>query len=346
MAEQDDTQKPPSTRKSFNTLRLERDVLDILAREGLISAQMRQDGLTLLHPAHAWGQWALMLLTTSGTILILAGIIFFFAFNWVALSPFQKLALLQGLVVASASAAALASSRLLPGQLLLLVSSVLVGVFLAVFGQIYQTEADPWQLFALWALLIFPWTILSAFSLQWLLWLVLLNLAIALWWDRLSVSVIWLAQEEGLVASLSLLNGSVLIVREALASKAQFVWLNTLWTRWLPAAVVLALLFAPFMTFVTVEANTSLEIAVGLLALLAYGSIFITYRFVWPDLPILAMWALCLCILILFSFVSLAAEWEWSDIAITLIASLLALSIFSFAAWYLRSLSAKSGGMQ
>ncbi|MBC8290414.1 MAG: DUF2157 domain-containing protein, partial [Planctomycetes bacterium] len=45
------------------------------------------------------------------------------------------------------------------------------GVFLAVFGQVYQTGADEWLLFAGWAGLILPWTALSRFEALWILWL-------------------------------------------------------------------------------------------------------------------------------------------------------------------------------
>lgn len=344
MIEQSKRQRAERAHEATNNLRLDRDALDILARDGLISTRMHQDGLALLHPAHSWGQWTLVLLAICGTTLILSGIVFFFAYNWVVLSTFQKFSLLQGAVVITASGATLASNRSLLSQLLLFVSSVLVGVFLAVFGQIYQTGADPWQLFALWALLILPWTLLSAFALQWLLLLALLNVALALWWDRLPF--IWLAEEEGLLVSLALLNGVVLLVREGLVGKVQFGWLDGVWTRWLLAGAVLALLFTPLMALATGEANTSLETTVGIFALLAYGVIFVTYRFVWLELPILAMWALCLCILVLFSFTSLASDWGWGDIAITLVAAFLTLSLFTFAARYLKTLVTKSGEIE
>ncbi len=46
-----------------------------------------------------------------------------------------------------------------PGKAALLLATLLLGVFLALFGQTYQTGADPWQLFANWALLILPWEV-------------------------------------------------------------------------------------------------------------------------------------------------------------------------------------------
>lgn len=298
---------------------LGRDVLDILARDGLITPEMRQSGLLRLHPPHRWGQWGLVLLAVSGTVLILSGIVFFFAFNWGALSSFQKFAMLQAAVMLTAAGAALLSRKLLLSQLLLLASSVLVGVFLAVFGQIYQTGADPWQLFALWALLILPWTCLSGFVLQWLLWLALINLSLILWWDQMPW--IWAAQEEGLMASLALLNGGFLIVREAFAHKSGFGWLRALWTRWILAGMVLMPLFIPLLTLLTADASSSLEIGSGLLALCSYGLVFVCYRLVWPDVPVLTMWSLSCCLLLILAFSTLASDWGWNDIVIVFLAS-------------------------
>ena len=43
----------------------------------------------------------------------------------------------------------------------LIAASVLVGVLLAVIGQVYHTGADAYSLFAAWTLLILPWTLAS-----------------------------------------------------------------------------------------------------------------------------------------------------------------------------------------
>lgn len=56
-----------------------------------------------------------------------------------------------------------------------------MGVFWAVFGQIYQTGADAWQLFALWAACIAPWLPIRPATALWALWVTTLNIALALW---------------------------------------------------------------------------------------------------------------------------------------------------------------------
>ena len=60
----------------------------------------------------------------------------------------------------------------------LLSAMILVGGLMALFGQTYQTGADPWQLFFNWALLVFPWVLISRFHVMWLVWLGLLNLSV------------------------------------------------------------------------------------------------------------------------------------------------------------------------
>ncbi|MCP5010947.1 MAG: DUF2157 domain-containing protein, partial [Aestuariibacter sp.] len=50
-------------------------------------------------------------------------------------------------------------------------------------GQTYQTGADPWQLFANWALLILPWVLVGRFAPLWLVWIALINLSIFLYFS-------------------------------------------------------------------------------------------------------------------------------------------------------------------
>lgn len=103
-----------------------------------------------------------------GTALILAAIIFFFAFNWDSLPKLGKLGIIQVGFVASCLAATLTQKNTVLSQTLLFAAATLVGVFLAVFGQIYQTGADPWQLFTLWAALILPFALIANNQPQWL----------------------------------------------------------------------------------------------------------------------------------------------------------------------------------
>ena len=47
------------------------------------------------------------------------------------------------------------------GKAALLAASLFVGALLALIGQIYQTGADTFEMFAAWAALILPWVLVG-----------------------------------------------------------------------------------------------------------------------------------------------------------------------------------------
>lgn len=125
-----------------------------------------------LPPRH-WALWIMRLSLLLGTALLLTGIVFFFAYNWAKMPVWSKFALIQGAMLLCFVAAAIVGPDRLVGQALVLSGTVLIGVFFAVFGQVYQTGANAWQLFALWAVLMFGFLLLSQSPAQWLLqWLI------------------------------------------------------------------------------------------------------------------------------------------------------------------------------
>ena len=94
-----------------------------------------------------------------------------------------KFALVEGallLTLISYLALVFFKKSLLLQQLLLLAASLMTGALLALVGQVYQTGADSWQLFAIWSVLIVPWVAISRFPILWLLLLGLINLTVML----------------------------------------------------------------------------------------------------------------------------------------------------------------------
>ena len=71
-------------------------------------------------------------------------------------------------------------ARGIPGALLAL-AGILLGALLALLGQTYQTGADTWELFAWWAVLLLPWALAAASQAVWLLWTLVVNVAMVLW---------------------------------------------------------------------------------------------------------------------------------------------------------------------
>ena len=85
-----------------------------------------------------------------GAVALVLSLVFFIAYNWLYMGKLAKFALVEGaLVITIALYVALSFRRRFSfiRQLLLLIASVVTGSLLALFGQVYQTGADTWQLF-------------------------------------------------------------------------------------------------------------------------------------------------------------------------------------------------------
>ena len=93
---------------------------------------------------------------------------------------------------------------------------------MALFGQTYQTGADPWQLFFNWALVITPWVLVSRFSAVWLIWVAIWNLALHLYIEAFYTYE--LQFYSGLV-----LNTFILVSWQIALSTRKFSWLNNSW---------------------------------------------------------------------------------------------------------------------
>ena len=106
------------------------------------------------------------------------GVVMWIAANWASMGRAGHFALLQGLVLVMGVGAALKPAARGPLGLLALLG---IGALFAYFGQTYQTGADPWQLFALWAVLALPlcWGVRS--DVLWAPWALVVVTAISLW---------------------------------------------------------------------------------------------------------------------------------------------------------------------
>jgi uncharacterized membrane protein len=131
----------------------------------------------------AWARFLGLALLLLGAGLVLSGVVSFFAFNWATLGRFAKFALLET-GIAACALLGWWRARDVVGRVALFAAAVLVGPLLGVFGQTYQTGADPWGLFAVWALLILPWVLAAAFTPLWILEVALCDLALGLWWAQ------------------------------------------------------------------------------------------------------------------------------------------------------------------
>lgn len=184
-------------------------VIDDLRAAGLLTEAEHASAVARLRASRDWAGPADVLLLVLGAVLLLAGVVFFFAWNWNAIPKGARLGIVEaGIIVCFA--ASLRTSDL-PQRVLMFAASVLVGVFLAVAGQIYQTGADPWTLFAAWAALIVPWTLAAPFPLTTLLLIAVANVAV---WLCLTQQTL-LAAHAYVFVVLSLLNTTALVACES-----------------------------------------------------------------------------------------------------------------------------------
>ena len=195
----------------------------------------------------AWATWAGRTILALGAGHLLAGVVSFFAYNWADMSAFAKFATIEaGLVIALAGAWYAGIERAV-GQALLIAASILVGVLLAVIGQVYNTDADAYSLFVAWTLLILPWTLASRSAAHWFLWLVVLYLALSLYGEQILIPEGRLT-ESALEVGLGVLTALVLALREVAVRKGM-AWAAA-WTRIALLIAALGLLFWPAAGYV------------------------------------------------------------------------------------------------
>lgn len=220
--------------------------LQRLRRAGVLDAAAFQQALHRLQPAADWIGWLRVNLLLVGAALTLAGVVYFFAYNWQELGRFEKLGLIELALAGCGLAAWRTGLQHLPGKLLLLAAGVLVGVFLAVYGQIYQTGADAFELFVGWAALILVWVALARFAGFWLLWLVLAEVGWSLYWVQVLQPQHRLdsLDEAGLWFGLAAINAAALAALEGAARGPR--WLRFLFLTMLLAACTVPALAAIF----------------------------------------------------------------------------------------------------
>ena len=232
-----------------------------------------------------WHRFLSRTLTLLGAALVLAGIVCFFAFNWNRIGRFGKLGLIEVSIVCAALVGWWRLPRL-SGQIAITAAAVLVGPLLGVIGQAYQTGADPYNLFVTWALVIIPWVIAARFTTLWVVEVVLLDVALTLWWSQVvspNVADTWVAR----FVVIAVVHATAVVVWEWQIRRAK-PWLSERW-----AAHELAL--AGFIALTIAAAWFILEPddyarrfnvagAVGLAGLVAsIASAFWYYRLRRPD---------------------------------------------------------------
>ena len=250
------------------------DILEWAAAERIAAANLRRalEIGGVLPDRERWRRFLDQLLLWLGVVMVAASVIFFLAYNWHELGRYAKFALAEGMIVAALAVLWWQGLERIGGKAALLAAALFTGALLALIGQTYQTGADTFELFAVWAVAILPWALLARLPALWVLWLALANLAVVLYfqafrgffgliftterqlWLLFGLNTIALALWEGLALAgiawlrerwalrlLATASGACVTALAVFAvfDKTAFGWALPVWLAWLGAAYAL-----------------------------------------------------------------------------------------------------------
>lgn len=213
-------------------------ILDALFQKKCLS---KSDYICLLDkycPRNERDFWSRCLLA-AGSGLVLAGIVCFFAANWSRLGDVLKLGLPLAGLVGCGLGAFWKGLEKTSAQAFVFGAAVLLGVFWAVFGQVYQTGAFVYEFFAVWVLCLLPLCLLA--RNKWL-WLVTFYLAVIYWLNR-NDSFLWDLQH-GWAWLVLVLGGSaawaVACWKKAGVGFERFIWVPLGIGVWVEGGLIMA----------------------------------------------------------------------------------------------------------
>ncbi len=162
---------------------IDRKDIFILNRHSNMATQNISEALHrhVYHDKQSWSKFLRIFLIALGVGFTVAGIVFFFAYNWADLNKFLKIGLIESLVVITTITALYIKLSLLVRNIVLTGAAVLVGVLFSVFGQVYQTGANAYDFFMAWTVFVTLWVAVSNFAPLWLLYIVLVNSTLTLY---------------------------------------------------------------------------------------------------------------------------------------------------------------------
>lgn len=315
----------------YQTARLRHDVARWQALGKLSPAAVRfirQQCEPMLQPRD-WMLFFRHLCAWLGCVLLASAVVCAVAANWDRIGPIARLLGLQCLLVVTVAASLL--PRLAPRArtLLLLLSTVMLGALLALVGQTYQTGADPWQLFATWALLMLPWTLASASVVLCLLGVLIGNVAIFLWGEQSGHG-----GSHAVLAIFTLWNAGALIAWEA--GRMRWAWLRApAGTRVLSALLVGVL--AAYAAGQSMRAGTFITPALMWWALVTMGA-GMFYRYGRRDVATLAVLLLGV-IVVMTTQVAVHLSWDVDHAILLALLALVVLAQAGLAAAWLRRLA-------
>ncbi|MCV6608335.1 MAG: DUF4401 domain-containing protein [Campylobacterales bacterium] len=175
-------------------------------------------------------------LSWIGMFFIGSGVVFFFAYNWNELHKFEKLGVTISFIFVAIGIYLFSKKDSILNDTSLWLATVGIGVTLAVFGQIYQTGADAYNLFVAWSIFAFGLVGVSKSSINWFTFLILINLTLRLYLEQA------LHMDEQGITSIMIVGNSFIALLLFFAVKKE----NLSQFKWLLEAVILYLLLLNF----------------------------------------------------------------------------------------------------
>ena len=329
------------------------NVHELAAELGLDEAACRRAiEIAQLSPSTTeWQGYIDHFLTAVGTLLVVAGVTAFFAWNWADLSQISKFALIESGIVATVVLAWRLGIDSIGGRASLFSGAFLVGVLLAVFGQVYQTGADPYGLFLGWAVLILPWVIIGRQAGLWMLFQVLLNLAFIMYWtqvlhppegwwqlSQLLGPLVWLASlmmDSTMGSILFAMNAIALLAWETAAGRG-VIWMQG---RWYPRVIAFGALSTVLIPTLLMIIGASFGVTSGLssvspiIFVVSFAACLYFYQFRKLDLFILT-----LCVFgVIMVLTALFVRFTFRDIGSLFLLAILLIAQVAGAAYWLRS---------
>lgn len=233
----------------------------------------------------SWRTFIDRLLLWLGGLALAFAVMFFIAYNWKDIGRFAKFGMVEGCILLAIGAYCTLGKDTTASKVALLIATICLGVLLALYGQTYQTGADPWQLFFNWALLMLPWAIIGRFPAIWIIWVVLINTSIVLYHQTFQGAFWFIPNSQtGVLWLVFSFNTLALTVWEL--STNRWRWLSERW-----AIRLLAIgsgVPVNMLILQTIFSHSDGSIISGLAWVIWLASMFFVYRKIIPDLFMLA----------------------------------------------------------
>ena len=284
----------------------------------------------------AWRAFLETLFLWLGAASLAASIVFFVAANWQTLGRFPKFGMVEAALVAAIAIAVWRGLDTLPGKAALVVAALLAGALLALVGQVYQTGADTFELFAAWAVAIIAWVLVARQPALWMLWVAILNCAVVFYYQIVPGRSFWMVFGPRTVFLASFaLNAVALLAWEYAAARG----ITGFTARWAPR--VLAFASGVAITVVAVLAILDFRDGGGwhlVIYALWIGTMFWAYRVRRIDLFILSGGVLSA---IVVAAAAIARVFEHGGSGAVLMVAIIVIAGASVGAWWLRGVAAE-----